>query len=425
MCASFRWQKKDDEESWDQDGTSSWRSINPDREQRGFWTGGRKVLAVVLALAVSGGVLGRVIRVDDVVRAVGTVSPLEGVPLKASLKGTVEELICREGDIVEQGQVLMKIWPEEGGLVTDLEERTLQAENAATEVLKKEKEIEILEAQEAKLREEHRILDSDASAIVNAQGKARLMHITSEQRKKELARVQALGEDQLVSGAEIELAEAALEIALAEHDAALAEVQSVEGERNLRLEQLRRDVDIVSKRLSLARVELSQRQDALAQLKGQLVTAHERMERTVVRAPSAARVVRLDLRRGDHVEPGAFLLMLAASEAVRVNAEISPKDVPYVAPGQRVEVYSRQYSSWKAGFAQGEVTEVFVSARPSQAGTAREMVPAYVMVNESPFPLHLNTTVDLRIVIGKRPLLSGGRKLPQTGQAAVVGEVEG
>ncbi|MFH0962865.1 MAG: HlyD family efflux transporter periplasmic adaptor subunit [Planctomycetota bacterium] len=425
MCASFRWQRKENGESWSQDGSSAWRDYDPNREDRKGLTRGRLVALILLALLILGIVLGVVIRIDDTVRTTGVVEPLKGVPLKAAIKGTVEELFCKEGDMVGEGDVLMNIWPEEREIVTDLEARQFAVETGTTEVEKKTKEIDILEAQRTKLLEERKLLEGDFSGIENAQEKIRLMKVTCEQRKRELARATELGKEQLVSSAELERATAALEIAQAESDAAEAELRCVQSERTMRLESLSRETDIVAKRLALAQVEFQQRKAELTQLQEQLETAKKRMERAVVRAPFAGQVVRLDLRMGDHVEPGAFLLMLAASGSVRVRAELDPKDALYVEPGQEAQVYSRQYSSWTVGFARGGVTEVYVSARNPKAGGAQEVVPAYVQVEESPFPLQLGTRVDVYIVVGKRPILLHKRPLPKSSRLLRPGETQG
>jgi len=326
--------------------------------------------------------------------------------------------LVREGDLVEAGEVIVKLWPQESSVMSDLQERRQEGERARTEVEKKTKEIEILEATREKLSEERRLLEEDRSPIESAREEVALARIDLEQKKKDHARTEELEKQGVASAEELEKAGAALEISQAERDAAAAELRSAESARERTLDKLARDIAIVAKRLGLARLELKQCNDELTRIDERLRTAEERVKHTTVTAPFSGRVVKIEKRRHDRVEPGDFIMMLAASDAVRVRAEINPKDVPYVLSGQKAHVYSRFYSSWKYGVAEGHVTEKYTYARSTRIGGSREVIPVYVAVDRNPFPsLPLGTTVDVCIVVGTRPVLFHGRKLgtgPQT-----------
>lgn len=417
MCASFKWQREHDAEQWEHDGTSKWRTVRPDDKPGRFFTKGRIVLFSLAGLILIGVGAGTFVRVEDTVRAPGMVEPLQGRPIKAAIKAVVQDLLVREGDLVEAGQVIVKLWPQESSVMSDLQERRQEGERARTEVEKKTKQIEILEATREKLTEERRMLAEDHSPIRSAREEVALARIDLKQKEKDHARVEELENQGVASAEELEKSGAALEISGAEHDAAVADLQSAEGERNRTLDKLARDVAIVEKRLGLARLELKQSRDEMARIEERLHTAEERVKHATVAAPFSGRVVKIEKRRHDRVEPGDFIMLLAASDAVRVRAEINPKDAPYVLTDQKAHVYSRFYSSWKHGVAEGHVTEKYTYARSTRTSGSREVIPVYVAVDSNPFPsLPLGTTVDVYIVVGTRPVLFHARKLrPRTG----------
>jgi len=421
MCASFKWQREHDADQWEHDGTSKWRTVKPGEKPDRFFTKGRIVLFSLAGIVLIGIGAGALVRVEDTVRAAGTVEPLEGQPIKAAIKAVVEDLLVREGDLVEAGQVIVKLWPQESSVMSDLQERRQEGERARTEVDKKTKEIEILDATREKLTEERRLLGEDLSPIEGARGQVALARIDLGQKKKDHARIEELEEQGVASAEELEKSGAALEISEAEHAAAAAELRSAEGERTRTLDKLARDIGIVEKRLGLARLELKQCEDERVRIEERLFTAEERVKHATVTAPFSGRVVKIEKRRHDRVEPGDFILMLAVSDAVRVRAEINPKDAPYVRADQKAHVYSRFYSSWKHGVAEGHVTAKYTYARPTRIGGSREVIPVYVAVDHNPFPsLPLGTTVDVHIVVGTRPVLFHARKLgpDPVGQAA-------
>ena len=412
MCASFKWQREHDAEQWEHDGTSKWRTVKPGEKPDRFFTKGRIVLFSLAGLVLIGVGAGALVRIEDTVRAAGTVEPLEGQPIKAAIKAVVQDLLVREGDLVEAGAIIVKLWPQESSVVSDLQERRQEGERARTEVEKKTKEIEILEATGEKFSEERRLLEEDHSPIEGEQEKVELARIDSEQKKKDCGRIEELEKQGVASAEELERARAALEISQAEHDAASAELRSAQSERVRTLDRLARDIEIVDKRLGLARLELKQCRDEMRRIEERQRTAEERVKHATVTAPFSGRVVKIEKRRHDRVEPGDFILMLAASDAVGIRAEINPKDAPYVRLDQNVHVFSRFYSSRKHGVAEGHVTEKYTYARSTRADGSREVIPVYVAVDRNPFPsLPLGTTVDVHIVVGTRPILFHARKL--------------
>lgn len=412
MCASFKWQREHDAEEWEHDGTTKWRTVRPSDRPDRFFTRGRIVLLSLAGVVLMGIGVGALVRIEDTVRAAGTVEPLEGRPIKAAIKAVVQDLLVREGDLVEAGEVIVKLWPQESSVMSDLQERRQEGERARTEVEKKTKEIEILEATKEKFSEERRLLEEDLSPIESAREEVELARIDLEQKKKDHARIEELEGQGVASAEELEKANAALDISRAEHDAADAALRSAQSERERTLDKLTRDIAIVGKRLGLARLELKQCGDEMARIEERLRTAEERVKHATVTAPFSGRVVKIEKRRHDRVEPGDFILMLAASDAVRVRAEINPKDAPYVRLDQKVHVFSRFYSSRKHGVAEGHVTEKYTYARSTRADGSREVIPVYVAVDRNPFPsLPLGTTVDVYIVVGTRPILFHARKL--------------
>lgn len=413
MCASFNWQRENDEggESWEHDGSSKWRTVRPQEAPRGFWTRGRITGMALAGILLIGLGAGSLIRIEDTVRATGVVEPLEGRPIKATIKAVVEKLLCREGDLVDEGEVLVKLWPQESSVVANLQERRQEMEQETIEVEKTTKRIEILDAEREKFIEERRLIEADLSPVENAREMVKLARIDQEQKRKDHDRIRELERQGVASKEELEKAQAALEIAEAERGAAASELRSVESSRRRNLERLARDVQIVEKRLGLARLELKESEKELERFQERLKTAQERLSHTTILAPFSGRVVKREKRPGDRVEPGDFILMLAASDSVRLRAELDPKDAHYVKRMQKAHVYSRFYPFHKYGAAKGHVTDVYTYARPHTGATAREAIPAYVTVDESPFPLPLGTTADVYIVVGKRPILFHRRPL--------------
>ena len=120
-------------------------------------------------------------------------------------------------------------------------------------------------------------------------------------------------------------------------------------------------------------------------------------------SPIAGTIARLDKKEGDHVEPGELIMIMTASADLKIKALVPAKDAYKIKLGQPVRIFSRSYSSVVYGHAVGSVIQKSTYLRNEGSSSGR--LPIFVRIDESPFPLDLGSSVETRIIVGKRRLL--------------------
>lgn len=267
--------------------------------------GGLAVLILGMAgLAVAnGGDKGTEVRAEAVARrdlvsmvtASGVIQPKRKVDISADISGRVIELPVQEGQWVDKGDLLLRIDP------TSYQAAVRRAEAA--------------------------VAQARASA---AQARANALQTKSALKRAE----QLAGGDQLISGADLEQARTAAQVAESQF----------EGSRF-----------------------------GIAQAEAALSEAREALRKTTIVAPMSGRVTRLNIDEGETAvvgtmnNPGSLLLTIADLSEMEARVDVDETDVPHINFGDSAAI---KIDAFPDQVFAGRVSQVAHSAKQSLGGAA-------------------------------------------------------
>lgn len=129
--------------------------------------------------------------------------------------------------------------------------------------------------------------------------------------------------------------------------------------------------------------------------------------RTRIVAPMDGQIVALNPRfSGASVARGAELFKIATTGGpYRVRAYIPERNVDLVQVGKRAIMESAVFQSMLEGYVEGVVVRVAPEGAEEEGASTRETrYEVDIDVEHSPYPLALGSGVDVRIMLGRRPL---------------------
>lgn len=305
----------------------------------------------------------------------GFVTPRVTYPLEAEIAGEIAEVFVQEGQFVEAGEPILRLYSEALVEAHRQAEGKLRSAEHALEELQIKQTME-LEAQILKVQ--------DAAAAVEA-------------AQKQLA----LQEELYALGA----------IAKVELDRAWQELEAAK--RQLRQSEHQLEL---TKRTQAA--EWAAGLKAVDEARGDLARASERLEKFVVYAPISGRVLSLEVPVSRRLGEGQKFGEIADPAHQLVELEVSPSHTELFSVGSLVDVRAGQQSFT------GEVAYVAPQARPGGNGP---VVPVRVHFLEDASHLLPNTgvTVDIHLKLHENsPSLPRGPYLT-SGQQLFVYVIEG
>ncbi|TVP68862.1 MAG: HlyD family type I secretion periplasmic adaptor subunit [Rhodobacteraceae bacterium] len=358
------------------------------REMQGrqSWRGSL-LLAVILLFFLTAGVWAARTEIDDVTRAEGRIVPSSDIQIiQATEPGILQALFVAEGDIVEQGDVLMEL---DGiQLSSQLDQEQQRAYGLMARIERLQAEIDGVDLDFSP------ILIAQAPAVTRSEAAlyhARRDELAAEIEILERQRGQRL-EQYAEAVADLDAARETLEI-LAEERAMMEPLvrRRVEPETTL-LELRRRESEWrgreIRARAGLARMQgaleeiddqiraLRARQRSaalsdlalstaeLAALEPSLPALRDRAERAAIRAPMRGVVNRIHRTTlGALARPGEDLLeIVPLDDTLLVEAYVRPADIAFVYPGQPVRVKVTAYDFARYGSLSGEIIRIGANA---------------------------------------------------------------
>ena len=296
-------------------------------------------------------------KLDIVTRAIGTVIPSSRVQSIQSLDGgIVSEIEVSEGDVVEKGQLLLRI---DGDKAQAIYRETLSR-------------IASLEAAIARLRAE--VLGVPLSFPASTHG---YPEVVNAQKILYTKRLSALNEEVAVLKETLRLVQR--ELSLNEPMLETGEVSETDVIR------LRRQVNDIkgaitqrqNKYLSESQAELAKAQDELSTQKEQLAARKAVVDQVDIYAPVKGVVKNIRITtRGGVVRPAEEIMQLVPiDEELLVELKIRPSDVAFLRPGLPASVKLDAYDYAIYGTLNGELT--FISPDTLRDETSREEVKYY------------------------------------------------
>lgn len=321
--------------------------------------------------------------IDEITHGGGRVIPSTQLQIIQSFDGgVVEEILVREGQVVEAGDVLMRVDPTR--FVSSLRENrarylSLQAKAARLEALTQglpfEPPADVAEEAPAIVEHERKLYETtleEMEAHVSSardqleqrtqelnEVRARLTQATRsyELGSRELELTRPLLETGAISEVEIMRLERDVARALGDRDQATAQMSRLNSaitEATRKIEETRLGI---TNRL---RNELSATMSDLATLTEGSVGLEDRVRHAEIKAPVRGTVQRLIVTtRGGVVQPGREVLELVPlDDQLMVEARISPKDIGFLRPGQPAVVKFTAYDFAVYGGLEAEVEHI-------------------------------------------------------------------
>jgi membrane fusion protein, adhesin transport system len=388
-------------------------------------------------------------KVDEVTRGEAKVIPSSQVQVIQSVDGgVVEEMPVREGQIVNAGDLLLRIDPTR--FVASLAENrsqffALQAKAARLEALTRGsaftlpdevvREVPDIAAHERRLYE---------SSVAGLEAQLSIARQQLQQRQQELNEVRARSE-QASRGYQLVMQELSVTRPL-EQSGAVSEVEILRLERDV--SRLRGDRDQSTAQISriqsaigeatrkIQEVELTVRNqmrgelsDTMAKL-GSLTegsrTLADRVKHAEVRSPVRGTVKRLLVNTvGGVVQPGREVVeIVPLDDALILEAQIKPKDIAFLGPGQRALVKFTAYDYAIYGGLEAVVEHIGADTVTDDKGNAFYTVRVRTLKSSlgENLPIIPGMVAEVDVLTGKKTILSYLLKPVLRAKAAALSE---
>jgi membrane fusion protein, adhesin transport system len=364
-------------------GTAEFDAILRERRGTSSLRGSLLLLSIIALLLISG-LWAAFTEIDDVTRADARIVPYSDVQvIQSADAGVLRAVLVRQGQLVEEGQILMELDPTYS--VSDLEQQQTRAQTYAVRIARLTAEIDgsdFFATKAGASAAEDSVIRSETQLF-----EARRRELHSELMVLERQREQRLEE---IEEKKIELASAVQTLSLVQDEIALMQPlveRRLEPETTL-LTLRQRDVDWRSRqaaaesalrRLSASIEEINDRVMAvqtrfrstalteltlataeLAELQARLPALSERVSRAQLRSPVRGIVNQIKLTTlGGVVQPGEALIEIVPVDgSLLVEAYLRPSDIAFIYPGQAAIIKVTAYDFARYGGLAGEITRI-------------------------------------------------------------------
>lgn len=422
-----RWVPEKTEEDLDWVSDAEWARLQqePVRARIVLATIGLVLAALLLWAAFA--------EVDEITRGIGKVIPSRQLQIIQAVDGgIVSEILVKEGQVVEAGQLLLKI--DETRFVSSLRENraeyiSLVAKAARLRALAEgralampaavEKEFPQIAMQERNLYESRR-MELDAQVGIARQQLA--------QRNQELVEVKSR-RDQAAQSYELTLQElnatkpllgsgavSEVEVLRLQRD-----VNRFKGERDQAAAQISRIQSAIAEASrkvqevelnfrNLARIELADVSGKLNTLTESSTTLSDRVKHSNVKSPVKGTVKRLLVNTvGGVVQPGNEIVEIVPLEdALLLEANISPRDIAFLRPEQKALVRFTAYDFTIYGGLEAVVDQIGADTITDDKGNAFYVIRVRTLETDlgENLPIIPGMVAEVDIMTGKKTILS-------------------
>lgn len=325
-----------------------------------WWVSGGLVLLIALvvilfmAFGTNNNTLVEVAKVEKtekltaMVTASGEIKPKNFVDIQSEIAGVISQLYVKEGDHVQQGQLLLKIDPIQTEMETRIVEFTLRNAEEDSRIAKNQIE-------ESKLN----VSISEAN-LVSAMADLDQAKAQMEQEELSFKRRQQLHEDNLISTDEYDLAKS-------QYKSAKSRVASAES----RIAELQTRIDVSKSNIRRMEMNFQSAMNRVEQSKASFTRAQDMLKKTVIMSPLAGIITKLEVETGERAVPGtmyspqATLMTIADLSIIETEVKVDETDIIQLRLNQPVKV---KVDALPDQPLDGHVTEIGNSA--IQAGQA-------------------------------------------------------
>ncbi|WP_460844411.1 HlyD family type I secretion periplasmic adaptor subunit, partial [Noviherbaspirillum agri] len=404
---------------------------------------GRKVLWTLLILLGALLLWAAIGRLDIVAVAEGKLVPQSYLKIvQPAESGIVKDILVREGELVRQGQVLMRL----DALITEADAKSIEADYDRKRLALRRIDAELgnrsfkIEASdppdlagatEAQYRANRAALEAafaeEKSRLVKAQQDlaaaqqilTKLNEVLPHYREQEKA-FEKLARDGFAGGVmasdkKRERIEKEQELNTQTHVIESAKAGILQSEKKL--------AQIDSDYRRQLHAERNEAQGAVEKLEQELAKQAHRKDLLELKAPQDSVVKDLATHtKGTVVQPGTVLLTLVPQEeALRAEVWVSNEDIGFIRKGQMVKLKFAAFPFQKYGMAEGTVEHIGADSADgsvengappsSKSGQAQPLVYKALIAlksmqleaNGERFPLHAGMQANAEILLGTRP----------------------
>lgn len=371
--------------------------------------------------------------VDEVTRGDAKVVPSSQLQVVQTVDGgVVEELLVREGQIVNAGDILLRVDPTRF-LSSMLENRAtrqaLQARAARLEALTQDKPFMVPEelereapdivAQERRLYESRRAEIATQLSMARDQltqrrqeiNEARARHTQASRGfdlvRRELNTTRPLVDTGAVSEVEVLRLERELARLGGERDQAAAQISRVQAaieEATSKIEEVELNVR------NLMRADLAETSAKLAALSEGGRSLADRVHHAEIRSPVRGTVKRLLVNTlGGVVQPGQSVVeIVPLDDALILEAQIKPQDIAFLRPGQEALVKFSAYDFSIYGGMVADVEQISVDTVTDDRGNAAYLVRlrTHEVSLGGHLPIIPGMVAQVDILTGKKTILA-------------------
>lgn len=242
--------------------------------------------------------------------------------VSSQLGARISEVLVQDNQPVQQGQLLVRLEPDDFRLAIERAQATLAT-----------REAERLQAQSKLTQQASLIAASDAQVQAN--------QATLGRTQLDLARLQKLRTPGFVSEAQVTTMTADSSVARSQVTKAQADAQSQRQQVNA----LNADIKRLDAQIANARADLAQ--------------AQINLQRTEIHAPISGPVGQRAARNGQYVQAGAYLLSVVPDEDIWVQANFKETQIEHMEIGQPAEL---TFDSFPGTPIQGRVDSLFAAS---------------------------------------------------------------
>lgn len=374
-------------------------------------------------------------QVDEITRGEGKVIPFHQLQKVQNLEGgIVSEILVAEGDLVKEGQVLLKINNttskssyEEGKLrLNELKAKALrlEAEAKGEKLSDLEKDLDGLQIQ---LQYEKSLFATNQEQLKKS---LEVLFEQKKQKQNELEELQAKIKQQEVAvkliEEEVQITKPLVAKGLVSEVEFLKlsrELNALKGELESsklaipRVESQIKEFDTKSQEVDLeyknrAKKELNEVVAEISRINETNEALSDRVKRTSVRSPVNGTVQQILINTiGGVVQPGMDLIeIVPTQDNLLVEAQVKPSDIAFLRPGLDAIVKFSAYDFSIHGGLKGKLTHISADTITNDKGESYYLVRIktdknHLGTESKPLPIMVGMTASVDIVTGKKTVL--------------------
>ncbi len=402
------------------------------------------VLVVVVALVWADHAV-----LDEVTRGEGRVIPSSQVQVIQNLEGgIVEEILVHEGEVVEKGQVVLRL--SDTQYISEARQNRLEVLYLLAKIARLEAEVagQPYRPPAEVVAEQADFSDSEAAAYLvrrsELAAQTDVLNAQRLQREQELsekrANISNLEQGLTLSHEEYKIAQRELEIAeKVRKIKVMSEVEMVRLKRDLaRLERelhtlqteydanlnaiprLEATISEIDRRLESERLtfvarstqELSEARAMLSRGQEKQSTLNDRLQRTEIRSPVYGEVKRIKVSTiGGVIQPAMDIMeVVPLNDQLLIEAKIRPADIGFLRPDQQAMVKFTAYDPTIYGGIPAQLEQISADTIVDEKGESYYRVRLRTERNalgseEKPLPIITGMTVTVELLTGEKTVL--------------------